>query len=146
MTHFRQILAGVLVLCIVQNAASLSCYSCDHTESESMCEENLVECDASMASLGMVRVAAFKPTIQIIQSPAMRCFELVVQDNDNTLRARGCSYDTVDVCPGEVRIGVQTGCRWCNEHDGCNSAGSFKASVLVIASLLVVGALQKVFQ
>uniref|UniRef100_A0A182JXJ0 Protein sleepless n=1 Tax=Anopheles christyi TaxID=43041 RepID=A0A182JXJ0_9DIPT len=125
---------------ILSVASSLSCFSCDHTDSESVCEENLVECDASSASLGMIRVAAFKPSIQIIQSSTFRCFELVVQDNAETLRTRGCSYDSVDVCPGEVRVGVQTGCRWCNEHDGCNSAGSFKASVLLIAGLSVVAA------
>uniref|UniRef100_A0A182Q1M0 Protein sleepless n=1 Tax=Anopheles farauti TaxID=69004 RepID=A0A182Q1M0_9DIPT len=129
-----------------EEVSALSCYSCDHLESESICEDNLIECDTSSASLGMMRVAAFKPTLQIIQSTSFRCFELLIENTPGQiLRTRGCSFDTVDVCQGEPRIGVQTGCRWCNDHDGCNSAGSFKGSMHLLAGLLVIAMLQKIF-
>uniref|UniRef100_A0A182LYJ0 Protein sleepless n=1 Tax=Anopheles culicifacies TaxID=139723 RepID=A0A182LYJ0_9DIPT len=122
---------------------SISCFSCDHTEDDSVCKDNLIECDVSAASLGMIRVASFKPTLQLIQSSTFHCFELVVENNSEMLRTRGCAYDSVDVCEGEVRIGVQTGCRWCNNHDGCNSAGSFHVNVLLVAAVLLVGILPK---
>uniref|UniRef100_A0A182SBD9 Protein sleepless n=1 Tax=Anopheles maculatus TaxID=74869 RepID=A0A182SBD9_9DIPT len=128
-------------------ASSISCFSCEHTDSESVCEDNLIECDASGASLGMIRVAAFKPTMQIIQSSTFRCFELVVQDTPNEYRTRGCAYDSVDVCQGEVRVGVQSGCRWCNDHDGCNSAGKFQANMVLLTVVLSMGVfLKKCFE
>uniref|UniRef100_A0AAG5D2P4 Protein sleepless n=1 Tax=Anopheles atroparvus TaxID=41427 RepID=A0AAG5D2P4_ANOAO len=128
------------VFCILRTASSLSCFSCDHQEArDGVCEENLIECDASSASLGMIRVAALKPTVQVIQSPSFRCFELIVEDNNDRYQTRGCSFDSVDVCQGEPRIGVQTGCRWCNDRDGCNSAGSLRASLLVLGGLLLAG-------
>ncbi|KFB43714.1 hypothetical protein ZHAS_00011446 [Anopheles sinensis] len=75
----------------------------------------------------MLRVLAFKPTVQMIQTSDFRCFELIVEETgDRRYRIRGCSYDSMDVCQGETRIGVQTGCRWCNDRDGCNSAGSLR--------------------
>ncbi|XP_050071729.1 uncharacterized protein LOC126559601 [Anopheles maculipalpis] len=145
MNHLKHILAGILICSILQTASSISCFSCEHTDSESVCEDNMYECDASAASLGMIRVAAFKPTMQIIQSSTFRCFELVIQDTPNEFRTRGCSFDTVDVCQGEVRVGVQTSCRWCNDGDGCNSAGKFQVSVLLLAVLLSIGVFQKLF-
>ncbi|XP_049280832.1 uncharacterized protein LOC125762600 [Anopheles funestus] len=145
MNHLKHLLVGILLCSFVQNAFSISCFSCEHTDSESVCEDNLIECDASAASLGMIRVAAFKPSMQIIQSSSFRCFELVVEENSAVFRTRGCVYDTVDVCQGEVRVGVQTGCRWCSDNDGCNSAGSFQTNVLLIAVVLLVGVLQKMF-
>ncbi|XP_052889978.1 uncharacterized protein LOC128298272 [Anopheles moucheti] len=145
MNHWKHLLVGILVCCFVQNAFSISCFSCEHSDSDSVCEDNLIECDASAASLGMARVAAFKPTMQIIQTSTFSCFELVVEDNSAVLRTRGCAYDAVDVCPGEVRVGVQTGCRWCNDSDGCNSAGIFQVNVLLMAVVLLVGILHKMF-
>ncbi|XP_035919675.1 uncharacterized protein LOC118517543 [Anopheles stephensi] len=146
MNHLKQLLAGILICSIVQTASSISCFSCEHTDSDSVCEDNLIECDASAASLGMIRVAAFKPTMQIIQSSTFRCFDLLIQDTPNEYRTRGCAYDTVDVCQGEVRVGVQAECRWCNEHDGCNSAGKFQTNVfLLLAVVLSMGVIQKMF-
>uniref|UniRef100_A0A903Z024 Protein sleepless n=1 Tax=Anopheles minimus TaxID=112268 RepID=A0A903Z024_9DIPT len=143
MSHLKHLFVGILVCCFIQSAFSISCFSCEHTEGDGVCEDNVVECDASAASLGMIRVATFKPTLQIIQTSTFRCFELVVEDNSEVLRTRGCAYDSVDVCQGEVRIGVQAGCRWCNDNDLCNSAASFQVNVLLVAAVLLLGVFRK---
>ncbi|XP_058117711.1 uncharacterized protein LOC131260067 [Anopheles coustani] len=143
MTTQHRLISLLVVFYIFQAvpvASSLSCFSCNHDEGDDVCEESLIECDASSASVDMLRVLAFKPTVQMIQTSDFRCFELIVEETgDRRYRIRGCSYDSMDVCQGETRIGVQAGCRWCNDRDGCNSAGSLRVSLLVLGGLLVAG-------
>ncbi|XP_050100913.1 uncharacterized protein LOC126581365 [Anopheles aquasalis] len=145
MNRSKILFSILLALCTVQTVLSLSCFSCDHLDDDDVCEENFIECDAATAASGMLRVAAFKPSIQMIQSTNFRCFHLLIEESaDRQYRSMGCSYDSVDVCQGEPRIGRQVECRWCNDRDGCNSAGSFKASTLLIAGLALVGLVKRI--